>query len=421
MAYRPLLPRIVTAAALAAVLTAGTLAAPDAGEYPSWTDVQKARSSEANVAAQAFLIERALDDLNAEAEATTAESVELGAVFYDAQEELDEAHLKVASMQAKVDKAQAEADESAKVAGQIAAATARGSGRDQTAKLLFSGDRADTLLGNLAMSSKLSDLVAGVYRKAEQDRGDAEKLTVSAIAARDDASKLAVTAENAMLEAQTASDAALLAVEESEAHSARLSSQLEALRTDRAITEVEYGQSVADRAAAKAAERAAEQAAGQPAAKTPSSNTASPSTPTPGAPSVSSSWTRPATGSISSGFGPRNVCSFCSKNHMGLDFSSSCNSPIVAAAAGRVVFAGPNGGYGNFVKIEHANGLSTGYAHIANGGIRVKSGAQVSSGQLIALVGTTGSSTGCHLHFEVRTNGVAEDPAPFLRARGVSL
>ena len=71
--------------------------------------------------------------------------------------------------------------------------------------------------------------------------------------------------------------------------------------------------------------------------------------------------------------------------------------------------------------ISHGNGLTTGYAHISNGGIRVGNGQSVSAGQTIAAVGSTGASNGCHLHFEVRTNGTAIDPVPFMAQRGVSL
>jgi murein DD-endopeptidase MepM/ murein hydrolase activator NlpD len=106
---------------------------------------------------------------------------------------------------------------------------------------------------------------------------------------------------------------------------------------------------------------------------------------------------------------------------MGTDFGVGCGTPIYAASSGRVIYAGWNGGYGNFVKIDHGGGLTTGYAHIQNGGIHVSVGQNVSVGQVIARVGTTGTSTGCHLHFEVRNYGTATNPVNFLRARGVSL
>jgi murein DD-endopeptidase MepM/ murein hydrolase activator NlpD len=86
-----------------------------------------------------------------------------------------------------------------------------------------------------------------------------------------------------------------------------------------------------------------------------------------------------------------------------------------------VVAAGPNGSYGNFVMIDHGGGVATAYGHVVDGGIRVAVGQTVAAGQPIALVGSTGASTGCHLHFEVRVNGVQIDPLPFMAARGVTL
>jgi murein DD-endopeptidase MepM/ murein hydrolase activator NlpD len=102
--------------------------------------------------------------------------------------------------------------------------------------------------------------------------------------------------------------------------------------------------------------------------------------------------------------------------HAGVDLAAAGGSPIFAAAAGRVVHAGYNGGYGNFTCIGHGRyqgrGLSTCYAHQAR--ILVWSGQWVRRGQLIGRVGTTGASTGNHLHFEVRLDGRPSHPLPWL-------
>ena len=105
--------------------------------------------------------------------------------------------------------------------------------------------------------------------------------------------------------------------------------------------------------------------------------------------------------------------------HDGLDLTSGCSTAIVAASAGTVDYVGWYGGYGNYVRINHGGGVATAYGHIVNGGFRVTKGQRVSAGQLIALVGSTGNSTGCHLHYEVHINGATTDPAPFMAARGV--
>jgi len=101
--------------------------------------------------------------------------------------------------------------------------------------------------------------------------------------------------------------------------------------------------------------------------------------------------------------------------HTGMDIGAPGGTTIVAAASGEVVLAQWYGGYGNTVIIEHKEGFRTLYAHIRSGGIKVKVGDTVDAGQKIAEVGSTGSSTGNHLHFGVYVDNVAVDPDPYLR------
>ena len=123
---------------------------------------------------------------------------------------------------------------------------------------------------------------------------------------------------------------------------------------------------------------------------------------------------RPVTGSITSRFGSysrrRNSA------HTGLDISASRGTPIKAAASGTVVYAGwrggYGGGYGNLVAISHGNNVQTFYGHCSK--IYVSVGKFVSQGDVIAAVGSTGNSTGSHLHFEVRVNGVAYNPQKYI-------
>ena len=102
--------------------------------------------------------------------------------------------------------------------------------------------------------------------------------------------------------------------------------------------------------------------------------------------------------------------------HAGIDISGSGinGHAIVAAGAGKVIAAGPRGGYGNVVMIDHGDGVVTVYGHQQNGGIRVSVGQHVSKGQRIGTVGSTGLSTGPHLHFEVRVNGTPVSPMRYL-------
>jgi len=102
--------------------------------------------------------------------------------------------------------------------------------------------------------------------------------------------------------------------------------------------------------------------------------------------------------------------------HTGLDFEATVGTPIVAAAGGVVVTAEPHPEYGNMVEIDHGNGLVTRYGHASK--LLVKKGDLVKRGQEIALVGSTGRSTGPHLHFEVLVQGVQQDPQKFLANAG---
>src|SRR6476646_8268491 len=104
--------------------------------------------------------------------------------------------------------------------------------------------------------------------------------------------------------------------------------------------------------------------------------------------------------------------------HTGLDFRAATGDPVRATANGKVVSSGWTGGYGRMVEIDHGNGLSTRYGHLSE--INVKIGDPIKIGQVIGAVGSTGRSTGPHLHYETRIDGEAVDPQKFLRA-GVRL
>ena len=118
---------------------------------------------------------------------------------------------------------------------------------------------------------------------------------------------------------------------------------------------------------------------------------------------------------ITSGYGSR-VDPFNGRlaSHTGIDFRQAWGSPVRAAAAGTVISAGHNGGYGNMVDIDHGNGVISRYAHLS--AVIVKSGQTVSTGTVLGRLGSTGRSTGPHLHYEVRYNDQPLDPRRFLAA-----
>jgi murein DD-endopeptidase MepM/ murein hydrolase activator NlpD len=115
----------------------------------------------------------------------------------------------------------------------------------------------------------------------------------------------------------------------------------------------------------------------------------------------------PCSGPVTSGFGWR-----WGRMHEGIDIAVPTGTPIVAAASGTIIYAGWMGGYGNLVVVDHGGGLATAYGH--NSSIAVGPGQAVAQGQIISYAGSTGNSTGPHLHFEVRVNGSPTDPLGYL-------
>lgn len=391
--------RVVVTIALVGLLATGNVAtqvqdAAWAADYPSWADVMAARNNVAQKKVEVARIQALLAQLEEQAKATEAIAIEKGNLAQQAQEAFDIQDLKARQLQEQADDAQAKADDSIKRAGQLAARMSRTGGTDLTSTLWFNGDDAKNVLADVGMASKITGQSKGLYDRAILDQNTAQALTDQANVAKDELERLRDLAEQARIEAQAAADAAAAALAEQQANSARLQAQLATLQTGLLQTEASYVKGVQAQWGASG-----------------------------GAVEISSSgWARPAFGRVTDGFGPRvPPTGGVSWYHRGTDIGASCNSPIYAAHSGTVTYAGWYGTYGNFILIDHGGGVVTGYAHIVNGGIMVGYGQPVGVGQQIARVGTTGASTGCHLHFEVRLWGSAVNAQPFMRDRGINI
>lgn len=399
-------------------------------DYPTWADVENARNNETTKQAEVARIEAVLAQLATQVDETKAAEKARGDEYQQAQQAFDEANFKAEQLQLQADEAQVTADESKLRAGQLAARLARSGSGDVSASLFFDGASAADLLSQLGMASKITDQSAAVYQTAIEDQNTAQSLTDQANVAKVALQDLADAAAEALDAATAAADAAAAALAEQQENEAVLRAQLSVLAENRAATEADYQAGVrareeearrveAARQAAVAAARAAAAAAAAAAASAADAGAASAAPG--GAPSPSGAWVRPSAGYVSSSYGYRvNPYSGVYAFHAGTDVGAGCGYPIYAAASGTVSYSGWNGGYGNFISIGHSGGISTSYAHIVNGGLLVSRGQSVSAGQLIALVGTTGGSTGCHLHFEVRRSGATVDPVQFMRSQGVS-
>lgn len=116
------------------------------------------------------------------------------------------------------------------------------------------------------------------------------------------------------------------------------------------------------------------------------------------------------TACLSSGFGWRSIASGGGREHSGIDLANPQGGYIYAAGAGRVVYAGERGGYGNVIELDHGYGVRSFYAHMFEIDPRLQSGMQVPSGAPIGRMGMTGNATGVHLHYEVSVDGLRVDP-----------
>jgi murein DD-endopeptidase MepM/ murein hydrolase activator NlpD len=133
-------------------------------------------------------------------------------------------------------------------------------------------------------------------------------------------------------------------------------------------------------------------------------------------------WRAPVQGgyTLTSGFGWRTSPTRGGADfHTGQDFARPAGSPALAVAGGVVVYTGWSGGYGNLVRVRHPNGVESWYGHLS--AIEVHAGQQVRAGELVGKVGSTGNSTGPHLHLEIRVDDQPVDPMPWLARKGVRL
>ena len=264
-------------------------------------------------------------------------------------------------------------------------------GPDALGFVLGTASFAD-LLDNLDLLDRIGrqdERIASSVKSARDGVADARRRTraARAEAARVEAAVSSATAEQrGIVTRLVASRDALVA-----ARSAKTAT-LASIRSDRDSTLAEIDALEQQSAALAERIRQAQQRASAPAVVAPSG-------------SGVLGW--PVSGPVTSGFGSR-----WGRMHEGIDIGVGEGTPVRAAAAGTVIYAGWMSGYGNLVVVDHGNGLSTAYAH--NSSLAVSVGQSVAAGELVSYSGNTGNSTGPHVHFEVRVNGSAVDPLGYL-------
>lgn len=450
---RRLMPLI---AAVAVTLLVGSIGVTSqdppafAATYPSWEDVQAAKANVGRAAQEAASVRGLIAGLQQQVAAAQAEAEQKGTEYFEAQTAFDEADFEANELQAQADAAEAQAAESRQRAGRFVAELSRSGGGDLSASLFGNPEQADALLSRLGFASKITEQAEGIYAEARRDQQAAQSLSDQAQVARTLREELRVVAEQALAEAQAAqqaSEAALVAQQENQV---RLELQLEALEGTLTVTEAQYqeGERIRieeerkrreaaeaavrlerERAAAAAAAAAEaerirrEQEAAANAGNSGGGGGGGGAAPAPGAGvPVASGWARPSYGYVSSHYGNRIHPIYGDlRLHAGTDFAAGGGTPVFAAGGGTVIFSGWNGNYGYHIVIDHGGGVRSSYSHMQTGSLLVGYGARVAAGQQIGRTGTTGASTGNHLHLEMRVGGGLVDPYQFLRARGVGL
>jgi murein DD-endopeptidase MepM/ murein hydrolase activator NlpD len=409
---------VMASLSIVAMAIGGSIAVPagaQAAAYPTWDELQAAKANTVAGAAAVVQITNLIAELEANVAATRAEAERRTDELIVAQQKFDDAVLRADQLQAQADGAAAEAVAAQRNAGQVAAQLYRaGSGDVGVNLFLDAGNAAATeaLLAKLGSMEKMVERTSGIYSRAQEKRNSAQALGDQAAVARAEREKLRIAAEEALAAAQAAQAAAEAALAESQAKKIELEQQLAFLKDTDAKTAAAYEEGERIRKEEEERRRREEEARMREAMAS-------------GGPSsvASSGWARPAWGRITSGYGSRgSICTGggCSNSfHYAVDLGTGCSAPIYAANSGVVRFAGWSGTYGNYVQIDHGGGVWTGYAHIRPGGTFVGTGQWVGSGENIASSGTTGASTGCHLHFEVFVGGGRINPISFMADRGI--
>ncbi|MDR6866553.1 murein DD-endopeptidase MepM/ murein hydrolase activator NlpD [Microbacterium resistens] len=412
-----------------------------ADDYPSWDDVQNAMNNEAAKADEIARIQALINGLAQKVAETKAAAEAAGNEFYAAQQAFFDQSQRSKDLQAQADAQEQLATEAAREAGQVAAQLYRNGGDNTSLELFFAGSaaNADDLLQKLGQMDRLLARNQAVYDKAVAARNSAQNLSDQAAKARDERDRLRQIAEDKMRKAQEAAQAAQAALQEQQSHAIELEAQLAALRDTTAKTTAEYQAGVAERQRQEEERKRKEEedrrnnagnggggnSGGSDSGGGGGDSGGGNSGGGGGGTGPGNGWVRPHGGFQSSDYGPRVPdcdASGCSSSfHRGVDLANGCGAPIYAAHEGTVDYASWNGGYGNYIRIQHGGGVATGYAHIVDGGFNVGWGDYVQAGQVIAYAGNTGGSFGCHLHFEVYIDGDTVNPIYFMQDRGVDM
>lgn len=411
-------------------------------DLPTWDDVQKAKKNTKETAAKIEEIEFLLEQVRAEVEIAQDQSAAAMSTALEAEEAFMEAALVAEELKKHAEESRLEAEDASQKAGSLVSQIYRSGGVDRNLELFLETDAstADALLDKLAMMEKATERTTAVSEEAWLAMNNAKSLGEQAEEAQAERERLFEIAEKeyeaAALSLEKA-DQNLRAAEEQEVE---LTAQLEALKDTEAKTvdgykerlrkEEEARRERERKAAEEARKREAElrrqqeEAARQQQLQQQQQQNNNPSTPAPNPPPVANpgpstggGWARP----LPAGSYRVTTEWFGYPGHAAMDLAAPPWTPIYAASSGTVTVAGwveNLCGYG--LLIQHAEGVRTQYCHMVQSP-SVYSGQYVSAGQIIGYIGSTGMSTGPHVHFEIAINGIRVNPRPFMNDRGIWL
>ncbi|WP_232225404.1 peptidoglycan DD-metalloendopeptidase family protein [Leucobacter salsicius] len=382
--------------------------AAQALDLPTWDDVQAAKQNQSAADKKVKEIQQLIVEGEKELDrrrnlhSTTIQELK------DAEAALAAAADKAATLNEEAATSRKEAEEAADRAGVIVAQMYRSGGVDRSMELFLDADGSttDALLERMASMSKATERNSKVSEAAEQTANTADSLGKQAKSA--EAEREVLRADKKVKEdaAATAVASQSVLVTEQEEQQRDLEIKLEALQDKTTKTvdgykerlRIEEEQRKAEeerlrKEAEEAERRRKEEEKNNP---TPPPPTGPPTGPPTTPPTSSNGWTLPTSGYyVSEGY--RSPGRW---DHTGIDLATACWTPIVSAASGTVRSAYWDGPGGNMVTVDHSNGWQTRYAHMVKWA-SVAPGQWVNAGQLLGYVGTTGASTGCHLHFEM--------------------
>lgn len=391
-------------------------------DLPSWDDVQAAKADEAATAAKVRELEGLAKKVADERAALEAAAAEASERSIKAQEKFEAADARSKALQKQAAAKQEEAAHAAEAAASIVSQMYRSGGVDHNVKLLINSDAetADMLLDRLAVLAKATERNTEISQAATQAHNTAVALEAQAETAAKEREKFFKIAKDELDVAARAVEDNRLKQIEAEKNQKVLEAQLAALKDKTVATVAGYQERLRQeeeaRRQAEAAARRAAEARANAAQPSPPSNGGGGGGGTQSPPETGGDWgypLAPGTYNISCAY-------LCYDNHRGIDLAASTGTPIYAAASGTVNYSGWYGGGGNAVLLDNGGGVQTRYYHMVSSPV-VGYGQWVNKGQVIGYVGSTGRSTGPHLHFETRVYGDAYNPYYFMSDRGVSL